>query len=62
MLEDDDKIFAFTRGKNYLIAANFSNEAVNLQIPSEYKIFLSTEKNSNDPNHLEPLEARIYKR
>ena len=38
MFEDDEKIFAFTRGKNYLIAANFSNEAVDVEIPSEYKI------------------------
>ena len=63
LLQEDEKIFAFTRshgGKSFLIAVNFSTDVVDL--PTDFvekKILIDSEKNP-DKNFLQPLEARIY--
>jgi len=63
LLQEDEKIFAFTRshgGKSFLTAVNFSTDLVDL--PTDFadkKILIDSEKNP-DKNFLQPLEARIY--
>ena len=64
LLEDDERIFAFKRGSNFIIIANFSNDPVEIPseiLPSNFEIMLSTEKPIDSSYlQLEPIEARIY--
>ena len=64
LLEDDERIFAFKRGSNFIIIANFSNDPIEIPseiLPSNFEIMLSTEKPIDSSYlQLEPIEARIY--
>lgn len=64
LLESDEKIFAFRRGENFLILANFSTDPVEIPndiVTPESEVILSTEKSSDSSRlQLAPLEARIY--
>ena len=67
LLEEDEKIFAFRRGDNFMILANFSNDPIDIPseiLPLNFEIMLSTEKKSSDASYLQlaPLEAKIYRK
>jgi oligo-1,6-glucosidase len=63
LLEDDERVYAFTRafeGVELLVVANFSGDVVEYDVPGEAELLLGNCQHLGPD--LQPWEARVYRR